>query len=204
MERRSLMHDVTLLCLCGEEILAYLDDAARLRIEVFRDYPYLYDGSPDHEREYLQHYSDCAQSLFVCAIVGGNIVGISTALPLAAADASFQDPFRHAGMNVEEIFYLGESVLLPEYRGRGIGHAFFDHREAQARKLDCKVTTFCSVIRPSTHPMQPPDYRSNDVFWQKRGYMRNGLSTHLSWKECGNAEETMHELEFWSRELPGT
>jgi GNAT superfamily N-acetyltransferase len=203
MERRSRMHDVTLLCHCGKEILRYLDDAARLRIEVFRDYPYLYDGSPEYEREYLQQYSHCAESVFVCAIAADRIVGVSTALPLTAADESFQAPFRDAGMAIEEIFYLGESVLLPEYRGQGIGHAFFDHREAQARKLGCKMTTFCSVIRPAAHPLQPAAYRDNESFWQKRGYARNGLSTHLSWQECGDDEETMHELEFWCRAHPG-
>ena len=37
------------------------------------------------------------------------------------------------GIEVARLFYFGESVLLPEYRGQGVGHAFFDHREAQAR-----------------------------------------------------------------------
>jgi hypothetical protein len=31
--------------LAGAEVAPYLDDLARMRIEVFREYPYLYDGS---------------------------------------------------------------------------------------------------------------------------------------------------------------
>jgi hypothetical protein len=37
------------------------------------------------------------------------------------------------GMDVGRVFYFGESMLLPRCRGRGIGHAFFGHREAHAR-----------------------------------------------------------------------
>ena len=39
--------------LVGEEIKAVLPDLARLRIIVFRDWPYLYDGTLEYEQEYL-------------------------------------------------------------------------------------------------------------------------------------------------------
>lgn len=195
------MHDVTLLCCCGNEINPYLDAAARLRIEVFRSYPYLYDGSIDYERKYLQHYLHCPESLFVCAIAGESVVGLSTALPLAAADVDFQQPFLAAGKIISDYYYLGESVLLPQYRGRGIGHAFFDHREAHARQLGYTKSTFCSVIRPDDHPQKPCDYRSNQAFWQKRGYHPNGLHATFDWKEIHQNHETPHALEFWSRAL---
>lgn len=200
MAEQAILHDVTLLCCCGDQILPYLDAAARLRIEVFRDYPYLYQGTIAYEREYLEHYVACPDSIFVCAVVGQEVVGISTALPLIAADDAFQRPFLAAGIAIEEIYYLGESVLRQEYRGRGIGHAFFDHREAQAKRLGCKSTTFCSVIREPDHPLQPIGYRSNEVFWNKRGYQRNRLNASFDWMEIKSAEESPHEMEFWSRE----
>lgn len=201
MAERPLTDDVTLLCCSSDQIYPYLDAAARLRIEVFRSYPYLYDGTSAYEREYLQHYLDCPQSIFVCALVEEQVVGISTALPLSAADADFQRPFQDAGEPIVEYFYLGESVLLPQFRGRGIGHAFFDHREAHARKLGYRRSTFCSVVRPDSHPQKPIDYRSNESFWRKRGYEPTGLHAHFDWKEINLDTETSHELEFWSRTL---
>ena len=201
MAERTLTDNVTLLCCSSDQLYPYLDAAARLRIEVFRSYPYLYDGTAAYEREYLQHYLDCPQSIFVCALVGEKVVGISTALPLTAADADFQRPFLDAEMPLADYFYLGESVLLPQYRGRGIGHVFFDHREAHARKLGYRMSTFCSVLSPDCHPHQPTDYRSNESFWRKRGYNPTGLHAHFDWKEVDQAEETSHELEFWSRSL---
>lgn len=201
MAERPLTDDVTLLCCSSDQISPYLDAAARLRIEVFRSYPYLYDGTTEYEREYLQHYIDCPQSIFVCALVEERVVGISTALPLSAADADFQRPFQEAGEPLAEYFYLGESVLLPQYRGRGIGHAFFDHRETHARKLGYSRSTFCSIVRQDGHPQKPIDYRSNESFWHKRGYNPTGLHAHFDWKEIDLATETSHELEFWSRSL---
>ena len=42
--------------LTGDAVAGVLDDLARLRIAVFRDWPYLYDGDVDYERDYLTAY----------------------------------------------------------------------------------------------------------------------------------------------------
>ena len=41
----------------ADAILAAVPDLARLRIGVFREFPYLYDGSLDYERDYLADYA---------------------------------------------------------------------------------------------------------------------------------------------------
>ncbi|MFM2169858.1 MAG: hypothetical protein RI957_87 [Verrucomicrobiota bacterium] len=195
------MEDVSVITCCGEEILPYLDDAARLRIEVFREYPYLYDGSPDYEREYLEHYAQSRESVFVCALFQERVVGISTALPLNDADESFQQPYADAGETFADIYYLGESVLLPAFRGRGIGHAFFDHRENRARQLGYRIATFCSVVRQHDHPSRPANYQDHTTFWNHRGYRPNGRVAQLSWKQTDAAGEVENRLEFWHRHL---
>jgi GNAT superfamily N-acetyltransferase len=185
----------------GKEVLGYLDDAARLRIGVFREFPYLYEGNVESEREYLGHYGECPRSVFVLAFGDGELVGVSTGLPLADADESFQAPFKEAGMDPAEWFYCGESVLDKAWRGKGIGHRFFDEREGHARELGLEKTCFCSVIRPKDHPLCPPDYRSNDVFWTKRGYVkRPELCARFAWKQVDSGdEEVANELVFWTR-----
>ncbi len=42
--------------LTGAALDAALDDVAGLRIGVFREWPYLYDGDLDYERGYLETY----------------------------------------------------------------------------------------------------------------------------------------------------
>jgi GNAT superfamily N-acetyltransferase len=195
------MPDVIIVSVSGREILSYLDDVARLRIEVFRDYPYLYAGSLEYEQEYLQSYAACDESIFVLALAGGDVVGVSTGLPMLAADEAFQRAYRQCGDDLSKIFYLGESVLLPTHRGCGIGHAFFDEREKQARHCGSTLATFCSVVRSADHPCKPAGYRPHDVFWKKRGYEPNGLRAQLAWEQVDVGGEVENELVFWSRSL---
>ena len=43
----------------GPELEPHLDALGTLRIAVFREYPYLYDGSLEYEREYLRSHDQC-------------------------------------------------------------------------------------------------------------------------------------------------
>ena len=124
------------------------DDVARLRMRVFRDWPYLYTGDPAYERDYMAAYARSPRSVCVLAFDGDRVIGASTGVPLSDEDPGFQSPFSDQDLAVERVFYFGESVLLPEYRGRGIGHAFFDAREAHARALGgFDLTAFAAVDR---------------------------------------------------------
>jgi GNAT superfamily N-acetyltransferase len=187
----------------GEELGRWLDAVAALRIAVFRDWPYLYDGDLDYERRYLATYAQSAGSVVVLAFDGERVVGASTGIPLAQEGEAFQQPFRARGMEPARVFYFGESVLLPEHRGRGIGHGFFDAREAHARGLGgFEWTAFAAVDRSPDDARRPPGYRPNDTFWIKRGYERQpGMTMRLAWKEIGEAQESEKPLTFWLRRL---
>ena len=196
--------EFTVRRLAGEQVLPYLPDAARLRISVFREFPYLYEGDEENERGYLQGYAACPRSVFVLAEAGGKVVGVSTGLPMMDADASFRAPFEKAGIDPAGWFYFGESVLDPIWRRKGIGHAFFDHREQHAMELGFSKFCFCAVVRADDHPLKPEGYRSNDAFWTKRGYViRPELSCRFSWPQVDLAgEEIENELIYRTRELP--
>jgi GNAT superfamily N-acetyltransferase len=103
---------------------------------------------------------------------------------------------------MKQVFYCAESVLLPEYRGQGAGHAFFDAREAHARALGRSHAAFCSVIRPADHPARPADHRPLDAFWTGRGYAPlPGAIAQFRWKDLGEAGQTEKPLQFWTRAL---
>ena len=195
-------------CTGADEIRRHLDAVAALRIDVFRDWPYLYDGDIAYEREYLEAYAGSNDSVFVLAFDGDAVIGASTGLPLADDSAQFRAPFEARGLDLGKVFYLGESVLLPAYRGCGIGHAFFDHREAHARALGrFDTTAFCAVDRDADDPRRPAEHRGNETFWGKRGYTRQpGMTMKLRWNEVGDGGaghgEVEHALTFWTRALP--
>ena len=51
--------------LSGAALEPWLDGLGRLRISVFREYPYLYDGTLEYERDYLKTYARSQESLVV-------------------------------------------------------------------------------------------------------------------------------------------
>ncbi|TNJ34997.1 GNAT family N-acetyltransferase [Arenimonas terrae] len=188
----------------GPDIGPWLDAVAALRIAVFRDWPYLYAGDFAYEQDYLRAYARSPDSVFVLAFDGDRVVGASTGLPLADDTPEFQRPFLDAGRRVDDVFYFGESVLLPDYRGRGLGHRFFDEREAHARSLSRFAWTgFCAVDRDPADLRRPPGHRGNETFWTKRGYVRQpGLTVRLAWQELDEPAPSEKPLTFWLRPLP--
>ena len=188
--------------LTGAALEAALGDVARLRIEVFRAWPYLYDGDTAYEEAYLQTYRDSADAILVGAFDGDRLVGASTGTPMQDHAEDFAAAFAGQDVALGDIFYCAESVLLPDYRGQGIGHAFFDAREDHARALGHEYAAFCGVKRPKDHPLRPADYQPLDPFWRKRGYAPvAGAVAQFAWKDIDQAQETDHPLQFWMRRL---
>lgn len=197
------MSEVRVERLTGERLKTLLPDLARLRITVFRAFPYLYDGSLDYEERYLQTYVRAESSVIVGAFDGETVIGASTGLPLSHEPPSLTDTFTAHGFEVPQVFYFGESVLLPEYRGHGIGVAFFCEREAHARALGrFDWASFCGVVRPEDHPRRPADFVPLDSFWHKRGFAPvPGMVGSLTWRDLDEAEETAKPMQFWVKAL---
>ncbi|MBL4917391.1 GNAT family N-acetyltransferase [Szabonella alba] len=194
--------EISVRTLTGSALEAALDDVAVLRIAVFRDWPYLYDGSLDYERRYMESYRNSAGAIVVGAFDGARLVGAATGTPMEDHAGEFAAAFAPMGIALQDIFYCAESVLMPQYRSRGIGHRFFDEREAHAAALGRRHVAFCSVLRPDDHPMRPKGARSNDAFWRKRGYAPlPGVMAEFSWTDLGKAAETKKLLQFWMRTL---
>ncbi len=189
--------------LTGDEITQILPALAKLRIVVFRDWPYLYDGTLEYEEKYLAQLVAAKDAVCVVARDGADIVGASTGAPMIEHAHEFAEPFEKAGYDISKVFYCGESVLLKSHRGHGIGHAFFAHREAHARKLGgFTYSTFCRVVRPDDHPLKPKDYFPLDNFWKKRGYAPvERLVATYDWKDVDQSAETAHQMQFWVKTL---
>lgn len=100
--------------LTGEALDAALDDVAGLRIRVFRDWPYLYDGDLEYERGYLEAYRASDAAILVGAFDGARLVGAATGTPMADHADDFAAAFDGTGLALNDIFFCAESVLLPE------------------------------------------------------------------------------------------
>ena len=195
----------------GAAIESYLSALARLRIEVFRAYPYLYEGSRAYEESYLRGYAQDPRAVVVVARRAGEVaarqgfagvIGAATAMPLVAHGEGLAPVLERAGYAPDSIYYFGESVLLASERRQGIGHRFFDEREAAAREHGFRLAAFCAVERPPGHPACPPDYVPYDAFWSKRGYVRHPeINTKFAWRDVGESASSDKTMVFWLKEL---
>jgi len=196
---------VRLETVTGPALLTHLAHLGDLRATVFRAWPYLYEAEPDDEAHYLATYANSPRAGLVLAWDGPEVVGAATCLPLQDETAEVQAPFRARGLDPGRFFYFGESVLLPHYRGHGIGVSFFRHREAHALAVsDADFACFCAVQRPDDHPARPKDATTLEAFWEKRGYTRRpDLVCTFSWKDIGDTVQTAKPLMFWLKSLRG-
>lgn len=187
----------------GNEIKPYLHEIAQLRITVFHEFPYIYEGDLKYEEAYLKKFSSCPAAIAVLVFDGKKVVGASTGMPLEAELEEMKSPFIEKGLDPADFFYFSESILLPAYRKMGIGHQFFDLREAHVQNLNrFKHICFCSVVRPDDHPLKPANYFQKDEFWKKRGFKKHPeLICYYSWKDIGDKTETKKPLVFWIKDL---
>ena len=196
-------HSISVRAFTQDDAHHYIPDVARLRIEVFREFPYLYDGDLAYESKYLQTYIESPDSVIVIAFDGNTVIGASTALPLQHETEEIKRPFVENHFQTDEIFYLGESVLLNQYRGRGIGVQFFKERERHAANIgNFRWSAFCAVERPDDHPRRPENYIPLNAFWNNRGYqVHPELRSTFTWRDLDEKEQSAKPMVFWLKEL---
>ncbi len=187
--------------LTGADLEAALPALAALRIEVFRAFPYLYSGTEEYEQAYLRDFAAAKDSFIIAAETGDRrIAGCATGSAITGHHGEFAAPLAAAGYDLATTFYFGESVLLPAYRGHGLGHAFFDAREAHATDRGYARAVFCAVERAADHPMRPEGYSPLDGFWTKRGYRKlPGLMTTFDWPTEPGGPNEKHAMAYWMR-----
>lgn len=190
-----------ILQLSGGKASAYVEDLARLRLQVFREYPYLYDGDMAYEVAYVDTFLQAQRNFMVVVKDGDSVVGASTGLPLVEETDNIKSPFLEAGWDITKVFYFGESVLLPGYRRKGFGKQFFELREQFARTLGFSTLAFCAIVRPGHHPGRPEGYQPLDPLWRSQGFQPADLHCMISWKEAKEAEESAKSLQFWTKYL---
>lgn len=185
----------------GNQATTFISNVAELRINIFREYPYLYDGSPAYEESYLHKFMATPDSTIAIIFDGESVVGALTGLPLKYEEESVIAPWKSRKESIEEIYYFSEALLYPTYRGRGLGKRLFETSEAYVESLNTyKIFSLATVIRESDHPLKPQDYASLDGFWKSRGYsIVEGVICTISWKEVHEDIESDKPLQFWSK-----
>ena len=184
----------------GHEIIAHLDQLADLRLGIFREYPYLYDGNRDGERRYLGSYA--GKGLVLLALDTEQVAGAITGMSLADETPALVAPFHAAGLAPQEYFYIGELLLYAPYRKHGTGSLLLTRLEQLVEeRTSCRHYCFATVVRPANHPEKPVDFVSIERFSHRHGYrLLPGVSARIAWQEI-DGQTTTKRLDFWQKEV---
>ena len=193
---------IEIVSLHGNEVTPFLSTIARLVINTFKEYPYLHQDDLLSLVEFLKMYSECPESTVLLVIDDNNIVGISSAIPTRFDSTKFQKPFLDNGIDVNEVYYLGDSILLPSYRGKKIYRDFFNKREMAAADFGYSICAFVSVERPLNDPRRPKNYFSLEETWLRYGYQKYPeLTIEQEWVDVGDTKPSKKNFVYWLKYL---
>lgn len=187
----------------SQELHSRLEDLAGLRLTIFREYPYLYDGTLEDELSYVSHYAE--QGMVLIALDGNTVAAAVTGMPLDLESEPFQQPFRAADRDPGQYFYIGELLLLPAYRGNGLGSHLLGLIEQEITNTSRYTHVCCAtVIRPDNHPLRPGDFFPIEPFCRRHGYhLLENVSIRIPWQQI-DGTKPLNTLRFWAKQLPGS
>jgi hypothetical protein len=196
--------DIKIRSFTGSSFREFIPCIARLRLEIFREYPYLQERNIEEEKQFLKKHSEHPEAIAILVFEGSTIVGASMGIPMIYEKKEYQKSLLERRLNPAAIFYFDTSTLLKQYRGRGITHHFFDLKELHAKTLNhFEHTCFFNVDRTETPLIPPPaDYLSLHNFWRQRGYIHHpDIVQHIDWRDVGELEITKKKLSCWIKNL---
>lgn len=185
--------------LTGHQAREYFTDIAMMRINNFKEFPYLYEGCLEYEKPYLEIYFASANSRIILAIDGNEIVAFSSAIPLDEELSEIKNPF---GDGAADSLYIGEVIIKPAYRGKGILRQFFEYYDSYAKETGKNKLIFMTVNRPQNHKMRPADYRPLEPVWQHFGYeIIPDIKIRMTWQQSDTHKEEENTLDVWVKNI---
>lgn len=199
-----MTHSIHFHTLNHHGITPYLETLARLRIRIFREWPYLYEGDMAYERDYVARYAASESGMMVAVMAGETLIGMATGLALADEADFVRKPFDAAGINVAPFYYFGEFLLEQQWRGQGIGKQLMQHCEHLAKTKGYHSATFCCVQRDANHPLKPEGYRPPDGLWNAMGYApQSAITGEFSWPDIAATASTPKPMLYWVKHFAG-
>jgi len=198
----NLSENLYMKVLSGPDAREYFEDIAQIRISLFSEYPYLYEGTIEHEKEYLETYFKSSCALILLVFDGQKIVGFSNSIALSEESEEMKTPFIEHKLNLSEYLYIGEVMIYKPYRNKKILRKFLEFHENTALTQGYSHMIFMTVERPDNHPARPDNHRLLDPVWKHFGYQQiPGLQIHFMWPQVDTNQDTENTLAIWQKNI---
>ncbi len=173
----------------GAQITPYISQIIDLFLAVFKEPPYSYEGTYEEYLPFINIYAESPHGIACLLFDGNKLVGAATGAPLAQMPEKFRTPFEG---RLDQIYYLGEVVLLPEYRKKSFGMQLYRTFET-AIPASFPTLCFCKIDDGSSALNQS---LSSHGFTQHPDLFFDGV-----WRNVDDKKESSHKLIYWSKKL---
>lgn len=177
----------------GKELKALTKIIAEFRKENFNSPPYSYAFDEAAEKAYLEDYASKPEAFCIVAKHDEKVIGIATGSTL---DKTAQAVADLAQCKTEQINYLGELIVSPEYRAHGIGGELLRQFELFSASQNKKIITFVTI--------KNEDGIHLEQYWKKQGYAKTSLTESWQWQTHladGQTAKNSHQLVYWIKQI---
>lgn len=188
----------------GAVINSRVKDITDLSLIIYREYPYLYEGTQEEYLPLIQHYAQSENSIACLLLDDEKPIGIAIGMPMNVMRENYKQPILHSeAVNIDSLFYLGEFLLLEAYRGKGFGKQMYREFERLVKeKGNFTTLCFCKISEFESHPLMPVKYKPLDDFWIKLGFEKvENLNFSVVWRNVDEVEDSPHHLVYWMKAL---
>ena len=186
----------------GIEAGEFIDQIGRLRISMFAEFPYLYKGTIEDERAYLPIYCNSRNSRIILFFDQDQLVGFSSSVPLVEEYEVVQEPFIANNIDRNQYLYVGEIMLLKEYRSFNNVYDIIKIHDISAREQGFSFLTALTVDREENHPAKPEGYRDLAKLWQKCGWEQPlNLKAKIEYPRVDLGTYGINMLSVWTRKV---
>ena len=192
--------------LTGPDLESILPFMAQQRIELFREYPYLYEGNLKEEMSYLDWFAKLRHTAVAVAYHDQQPVGFVSGTSFKDFDTHFKgscDVFQKANLKPEEYYYFAEGMVVPEHRGNSLSLNLYALIESYAKKVGYKAGCIVDESHDK-HPLKPSDYYSPEAVFKTAKYIQSPLRIKFNWatrQVDGPAQDQEHELRYWLKKF---
>jgi GNAT superfamily N-acetyltransferase len=189
----------------GKKIEQYAKYIASLRLLMFKEFPYLYIGSLEHEKKYLAFYSNSTDGVLILAKQDGCIVGLLTGMSMTGICEHISDFKKILDKNkrsIQSAYYYGEALVLEAYRGQGILTKMFQELDAEIKHMGYNQAYGITVIREKNDSRRPSNYRDTESLWEHLGLVKTNMVYGGEWEtvsKTGETETAMNQLQVWEK-----
>ena len=187
-------------------LAAEINVLAEFRLHYFREFPYLYVGTEQGEREHLAEYIANPTARLLIARdrdADNKVVGVAIGTMLSTET----DILRQIGERLqshkivpERFYYFGEMIFDPEYRHHGIGRRMLEMLKNAGQKQGADRYCFLAVAREPGDVRRPADHIDSELIFRKFGFAKTDVYVTFEWPTIqadGRVEKTPNQLDLW-------